>query len=131
MNNGYTRFDSVGDTLPLDGVVEEAVAVIESHVEGCLGTAVFTREEILRGLLEIHRPKEASPFSLQPQDTVVRIGSKFGQRGKRRIQGANEAMLIPHLCRNKSRGIRCAAGGFEIADTEGDLRVHITRARLH
>ena len=50
------------DALPLDGMIKEAIAVIERYIEGTLGFAPFAREEVLRGRAKVFCPEETGPF---------------------------------------------------------------------
>lgn len=76
--------EPAGDALPLDGVVEEGVAVVEGDVDGCLGAAFFSGEEILRGCFEVTGPEGAGPAGFQLENAGVGVRREFGEGGNLR-----------------------------------------------
>lgn len=63
VDDADTGLDTGGNALPLERMVEEAVAIVERHVERGLCFAALTSEEVLRGGSKVFSPEEASPLS--------------------------------------------------------------------
>lgn len=79
VDDAYAGLDTRSNALPLQRMIQERIAIVQSDIERSLGLTMLTSKEIMRCGFEIHRPEEACPLGLQLQDAVIRIGSKLGQ----------------------------------------------------
>lgn len=93
-----------GQTLPLQGVVEEAVTVVQGHIQRMLGLAFLPDKEVLGGGLEIPRPKKAGVFGFQPEDAGKGVLPQAGQWRDGGIKDAEHEMLVLHLGIEEVRG---------------------------
>ena len=82
MDDPYGGVETRGETLPLQCMVEESVAVVEGYIEGMGGLPFLPSEEICLGCREIACPEEAGIVRLQPQDTGEGVLLEVGGRWK-------------------------------------------------
>lgn len=114
VNNADAGFDTGGDALPFDGVVEETVAIVQRHIERSLSLAFFAGKKVLRSGFEILGPEEAGPLGFQTQNALKGVGCQPGERGEGGGECADEGVLVLNLGEQQVRSQLSSVGGLRV-----------------